>query len=419
MPSPLADPVKLPCGLVLPNRLSKAAMAELMAKTNHPNDTLLDAYEQWSQGGWGSILTGNVQVDVNHMGSPFDPALHTEYTGADTDTTLLTQWKKYASTCQKHGTPAIVQICHPGRQSFRVAGKRGMFASTIAPSAVPINIGNGLMERVIATVTWSSPREMTRGDIERVIRQFVDTARLMADAGFSGVELHGAHGYLLDDYGGTPEKRARFVLDILTETRKVVPPTFAIGIKLNSADHSSTTFEETMTQIALLVSAGLDFLEISGGTYEDPQMMGYPNPTKTSSSPNANGNGNAKSARTAAREAFFLEFAHTVRERHPELVLMLTGGFRTRAGAEAAINDGACDLVGIARPAAVDPKFPLLLLDEEVPDEKAVLLLEKAPVPWFAKWLPRNLIGAGAESTYYAGQIQRLAKGLATYAPAL
>jgi 2,4-dienoyl-CoA reductase-like NADH-dependent reductase (Old Yellow Enzyme family) len=131
------------------------------------------------------------------MGSPFDPALHTEYNG--TDTVLLSQWKKYASASQKHGTPAIVQICHPGRQSFRVAGKRGMFAPTLAPSAVPINIGDGLMEKVIARVTWSSPREMTRGDIERVIRQFVDTARLMADAGFSGIELHGAHGYLLGE----------------------------------------------------------------------------------------------------------------------------------------------------------------------------------------------------------------------------
>ncbi|EPS29192.1 hypothetical protein PDE_04141 [Penicillium oxalicum 114-2] len=422
MPSPLADPVKLPCGLVLPNRLSKAAMAELMAKTNQPNDALADAYEKWSQGGWGCILTGNVQVDVNHMGSPFDPALHSEYTG--NDTTLLEQWKKYASTCQKHGTPTIVQLCHPGRQSFRVAGKRGMFAPTIAPSAVPINIGSGLMERAIAALTWSQPREMTRGDIETVIRQFVDTARLMADAGFSGVELHAAHGYLLDqflssktnrrndDYGGTPEKRARFVLDILTETRKVVPANFAIGIKLNSADHSSDTFEETMTQIALLVSAGLDFLEISGGTYEDPRMMGYS--TRPSDAQDS-----AKSARTAAREAFFLEFAHTVRERHPDLILMLTGGFRSRLGAEAAIKDGACDLVGIARPAAVDPKFPLLLLDEKVADEDAKIVLNKAPIPWYAKWLPRNLIGAGAESTYYAGQIQRLAKGLATYAPAL
>lgn len=196
-----------------------------------------------------------------------------------------------------------------------------------------------------------------------------------------------------DSYGGTPENRARFVLDILTETRKAVPPTFAIGIKLNSADHSSSTFEETMTQIALLVSCGLDFLEISGGTYEDPSMMGYPN-----TSPAVQGPAKSKSARTAAREAFFLEFAHTVRERHPQLVLMLTGGFRTRAGAEAAITDGACDLVGIGRPAAIDPKFPLVLLDEQVPDEKAVLLLEKAPVPWYARWLPRNLIGAGAES---------------------
>lgn len=195
-----------------------------------------------------------------------------------------------------------------------------------------------------------------------------------------------------DEYGGSPENRARFVLDILSETRKAVPATFAIGIKLNSADHSSATFEETMTQIALLVSAGIDFLEISGGTYEDPRMMGYPNAEKAP----------AKSARTAAREAFFLEFAHTVRERHPQLVLMLTGGFRTRAGAEAAINDGACDLVGIARPAAVDPKFPLLLLDESVPDERAVLPLEKAPVPWYAKWLPRNLIGAGAESVSFS-----------------
>lgn len=137
---------------------------------------------------------GNVQVDVNHLGSPFDPALHTEYTG---DAALVAQWKKYADICQKHGTPALVQICHPGRQSFRVAGYRGLFAPTIAPSAVPMNIGNGLLERVIACLTWSAPKEMTRADIESVIRQFVDTARLMADAGFSGIELHGAHGYLI------------------------------------------------------------------------------------------------------------------------------------------------------------------------------------------------------------------------------
>ncbi|KAJ5752160.1 hypothetical protein N7520_009077 [Penicillium odoratum] len=419
MPSPLADPVKLPCGLVLPNRLSKAAMAENIAKTNEPNQTLSDAYNQWSEGGWGSILTGNVQVDVNHLGGPFDPALHAEYKG---EASLVAKWKSYADACQKHGTPTIVQVCHPGRQSFRFAGQRGIWASTIAPSAVPINIGGSLLERIIATLAWTAPREMTSAEVERVISQFVDTARLMADAGFSGIELHGAHGYLIDqflngktnlrtdEYGGSPEKRARFVLEILSQTRKVVPSTFCIGIKLNSADHSSANFEETMTQIKLLVEAGIDFMEISGGSYEDPKMMGYSKQESTAP---------AKSERTAAREAFFLEFAKEVRARHPGLVLMLTGGFRSRAGAEAAILDGACDLVGIGRPAAINPRFPLLLLDESVEDEKAVLPLNKVPTPFWASWLPRNLIGAGAESSYYAGQILRLAKGLATVAPAL
>lgn len=140
-----------------------------------------------------------------------------------------------------------------------------------------------------------------------------------------------------------------------------------------------------MTQIALLADAGIDFMEISGGTYEDPSMMGYAKAPR-------------KSERTAAREAFFLEFSKEVRSRHPGLVLMLTGGFRTRAGAEAAIRDGACDLVGIGRPAAVNPKFPRLLLDEGVKDSEAQLPLNKAPVPWYTRFLPANLIGAGAES---------------------
>ncbi|KAJ5143190.1 Aldolase-type TIM barrel [Penicillium bovifimosum] len=413
MPSPLADPVKLPCGLVLPNRLSKAAMAELIAKTNRPTSTLLDAYEKWSDGGWGSILTGNIQVDVNHMGSPYDPALHSEYKDRETNSALVAEWKKYADACQKHGTPAIAQVCHPGRQSFRVAGRRGLFAPTLAPSAVPMDVGDSYLERLIGCLAWTAPKEMTTQEVERVIQQFVDTARLMADAGFSGIELHAAHGYLLDKpphrrLRRHPEKRARFVLEILTQTRKVVPSTFAIGIKLNSADHSSATFEETMTQIKLLADAGIDFMEISGGSYEDPRMMGY---AKADAAP--------VSARTAAREAFFLEFAKEVRTRHPGLILMLTGGFRTRAGAEAAIRDNACDLVGIGRPAAIDPKFALRLLDEGVEEMHAGMPLNKVPVPWFARFLPVHLIGAGAETTYYSMQIQRLAKGIATIAPSL
>ncbi|PLN76046.1 FMN-linked oxidoreductase [Aspergillus taichungensis] len=400
-------------------------MAELMAGSDHvPTPNMLEVYNQWGQGGWGGVLTGNVQVDVNHLGTPFDPALTNEYTGKENNPDLVAAWSKYAEACQQHGCPSVVQIVHPGRQSLRIAGRRGIFGSTIAPSAIPVRLGDSYLEQLISKITFPYPREMTQADIDSVSRKFVDTARLMADSGFSGIELHGAHGYLIDQflnpktnhrtdaYGGTAEKRAKFVLDIIAATRKVVPPTFCIGIKLNSADHSSATFEDTMTQIGLLVDAGIDFLEVSGGTYEDPSMMmGQQQKAQPTQQP--------KSARTAAREAFFLEFAHETRTRFPSLVLMLTGGFRTRAGALAAIRDNACDLIGIGRPSAVDPKLPLRMLDESVADEEAGLPLVNVPVPFYVRMLPARSVGGGLESGYYANQIQRIGKGLKTYAPSL
>lgn len=206
------------------------------------------------------------------------------------------------------------------------------------------------------------------------------------------------------------ERRTKFVLDIITETRKVVPANFAIGIKLNSADHSSSNFEDTMTQIKLLTEAGIDFLEVSGGSYSDPkvatsfpssltyktnlyttQMMGY----------NSKPEEPPKTTRTAAREAFFLSFATETRIRFPNLILMLTGGFRTRAGAEDAIKQNACDIIGIGRPAAVNPKFPQLLLDESLSDEEAGLPLKKVGLPWYVRVLPIKAIGAGAESVSF------------------
>lgn len=108
-----------------------------------------------------------------------------------------------------------------------------------------------------------------------------------------------------------------------------------------------------------------------------------------------------KSSRTAAREAFFLEFAAETRNRFPALVLMLTGGFRSRAGAEAAISANACDLIGIGRPSAIDAKFPQLLLDESVSDEEAQLPLAKVRPPFFASFLPMKSVGAGLESVSF------------------
>lgn len=315
---------------------------------------------------------------------------------------------------------------------MRGAGLRGLFEPTIAPSAVPLNLGAGWLDSLISSIAFGMPREMTQPDIERVTRQFVDAARLMADSGFAGIELHGAHGYLIDQflnpktnlrtdaYGGSAEKHAKFLLDILRQCRNVVPSTFCIGVKLNSADHSASNFEDTMTQIGLLVDAGIDFLEISGGSYEDPKMVyGSPSNPSNDNSLTTTPKTSGTPGSTAAREAFFLEFATETRRRYPSLVLMLTGGFRSRSGTEAAIREKACDLIGIARPAAVNPSLPHLLLDESVPDEEARLALGKVRLPWLLRMVSVKAVGAGAESTYYQKQIHRLAKGLATFAPAV
>lgn len=120
-----------------------------------------------------------------------------EYTDPEKNKPLVNQWRKYADACQKHGSPGIVQICHPGRQSPRPAGRRGIFGQSIAPSAIRLKLGEGYMDWLASVLSFPVPREMTQGDIDTVVRKFVDAARLMADSGFSGVELHGAHGYLL------------------------------------------------------------------------------------------------------------------------------------------------------------------------------------------------------------------------------
>ncbi|KAL3440538.1 hypothetical protein BJX65DRAFT_290272 [Aspergillus insuetus] len=412
------EPLTLKCGLILPNRLVKAAMAEGLADKGHlPGERISRVYSEWAKGGWGALLTGNIQVDVQHLGGYGD--LATRSYQAD-GYQSLDPWKQYAEACQEHGTPAIAQICHPGRQSPRGAGERGFIGQTIAPSAIPLNIGDGFAASIVRNIVFGCPRAMSKSDIGHVVGQFVSCARVLARCGFSGIEIHAAHGYLLsqflspgsndrqDEYGGNAERRARIVIDIIQQIRSVVPASFCIGIKLNSADHNASDFEDTMTQIQLFSDAGVDFLEISGGSYEDPTMMGRgvrDEPSKP------------KSQSTAAREAFFLDFAAQTRKRFPDITLLLTGGFRTREGIEAALKAGVCDLVGIGRPAVLRPDFARLVMDPAYTNQEAIVVFPKARVPLVARFLQIKSLGGGAETEYFRGQIHRLADGLSTYAP--
>ena len=279
-------------------------------------------------------------IDRRALGEPGNVVIEDE-----ADLPVLRQW---ASAATDQGAAIWVQLNHPGKQATK-----GLNAGTLAPSAVPF--------RADMQALFETPRAATQAEIEDIIQRFGRSAAICKKAGFSGVQIHGAHGYLVgqflsphhnrrdDRWGGSAEKRRRFVLAVYAEIRKQVGADFPVGIKLNSADFQRGGFteEESLATMQALVDAGIDLIEISGGTYEDPAMSGALPP--------------AQKASTAAREAYFLDFAEKARASL-KVPLMVTGGFRSAAGMNAALRSGALDVIGLARLLAIDPDAPAALL---------------------------------------------------------
>lgn len=278
----ISTPITLPCGLVLPNRLAKAAMAEGWAGRDQlPHADLVETYRLWAEGDWGLVMTGNVQVDATYLGTPEDVSFNERVSR----NAHLEAWGPWAAAAKgARGTPVIVQINHPGRQSTIGAGSKGLFGKSIAPSAIGVQLGTGYVARAASALVFGTPREMTDFEIDDVVRRFATTAKIAEDAGFAGVEIHAAHGYLLssflsarsnqrtDDYGGTPRKRAKIVVDVTRAIRAAVSSKFCVGIKINSVDHQSAgELKDCLEQLTEITNVGVDFLEISGGNYEDPK----------------------------------------------------------------------------------------------------------------------------------------------------
>lgn len=337
----LNQTLHLPNGSVLRNRLAKAAMSETLGTyDNRPTSGLVQLYRRWASSGLGLVITGNVMIDRRALGEPGNVVIEDE-----ADMNILRQWARAGT---EPGAHIWVQLNHPGKQSTK-----GLNAYNIAPSAVPF--------REDMAALFETPREATTAEIQDIIKRFGRSAAICKKAGFSGVEIHGAHGYLIsqflsphhnrrsDEWGGSPEKRRRFVLAVYAEVRRQVGADFPVAIKLNSADFLREGFseEESMETIRALAEAGIDLIEISGGTYEAPAMGGAMEESKKAS--------------TVAREAYFLEFAEKVRAT-VTVPLMVTGGFRTAAGMNAALRSGALDVVGLARLLAIDPDAPAALL---------------------------------------------------------
>lgn len=372
----LSTPLRLACGATLPNRLAKASMSEQLAeRSGAPSAEMIRLYERWGQGGAGLLISGHVMIDSRHVAEAGNVKLEDEQ-GLE----ALSRWAKAATS---GGAQAWLQLNHPGRQTPRLFD-----AAPVAPSAVPLEVGGRL---------FATPRELSEGEIWDLIERFAHAAAVAQKAGVTGVEIHGAHGYLVsqflspttnrrrDAWGGDATRRRRFLLEVARAIRAAVAPTFAVGVKLNSADFQRGGFNENdaMEVIAALGEERIDLLEISGGTYERAVMFGERAPEST-----------------LQREAFFLDFAEQAK-RVATMPLMLTGGFRTRAAMEAAISSGAVDVIGLARPLAIEPELPAALLRGEARGSQAPRLATGF------KTLDSIITGS-----WYQQQLRRMGRGL-------
>jgi 2,4-dienoyl-CoA reductase-like NADH-dependent reductase (Old Yellow Enzyme family) len=371
----LRSPLRLRSGLVLENRVVKASMSEGLADgAGTPDARLERLYGRWAQGGVGLQLTGNVMVDARWLERPRNVVVEDGRAAA-----ALSRW---ASAGRVGGAKMIAQISHPGRQTNRFVS-----SSPLAPS-------DGPAVRLMGS--FAPPRAMTGAEVLEAIQRFARTAALLERAGFDGVELHAAHGYLIsqflspltnrrdDAWGGDAAGRMRFLLEVLAAVRAATGPTFTVGVKLNSADFQRGGFgeDDALLVVRALDQAGIDFLEISGGNYESPALFGV-------------GVGSS----TARREAYFLDFARRVRQVS-SVPLLVTGGFRSAAAMEEALASGACDLVGLARPLALDPDLPARLVAE--PGARATTRGPRVPRAFVAL----------ADAAFYAAQLARMGDGL-------
>ncbi|KAL7277421.1 hypothetical protein ACG7TL_009283 [Trametes sanguinea] len=383
-------PVTFPCGRSIPNRLVKAPLYEHFGPIwgGPPHEGHYALYATWSAGGWGMVVTGNVQVDKRHISmgrdlvipdllnpeaiAPFQRLAQVMHTGVDTDTDATDVNERVTNVPVPFASPlAVLQLSHSGRQSLNIFGGRLPFVPPLAPS--PIRMGqahaakDGWFSRFLHQLSHQVPREMTHADIQLVIEQFVRGARLAVQSGFDGVQIHAAHGYLLtqfispksnvrmDEYSADTDP-LRLVREITHAVRAVVPDDFIVGIKLNSADYTRDSAEpqaeRALEHVREIGSWGLiDYIEVTGGDYEDPQFI------------------DASASFKSARQVLFESFAKrsikvladcTPPNRAPPLVC-LTGGLNTLPKMASVLAHSHAHILGIGRASVIYPHLPAKL----------------------------------------------------------
>ena len=391
--------LELPCGAVLPNRLSKAAMTEGLATADGlPTAELARLYGLWSDGGAGMLLSGNIIVDKDHLERPGNVVI--DRPPSDEMQEALKRWAEAAT---RNGNHFWAQISHAGRQTQKLVNPNPK-----APSAVKLGLPGG---------QFGEPVVLTSVEIEEIIVRFGICAAAVKKAGFTGVQIHAAHGYLLsqflsqrsnlrtDEYGGDLANRARVLLAVVASVRAAVGPDFPVAVKLNSADFQKGgfAFEESLQVAQWLQEASIDLIEISGGTYEQPKLLGLSGMEEEEKQNVAES--------TLMREAYFVDFAVAMGEK-VNVPLMVTGGFRQRAAMEQALQSGSADVIGLGRPMCVMTDAPNQLINglDELPRYEDSLSLFPKWLAWLGNLKMLKAVAGFAVQYWYYGQIDAIGR---------
>ncbi|CAJ2503359.1 Uu.00g107530.m01.CDS01 [Anthostomella pinea] len=352
--APLGQPLHFEfSGKTASNRFMKGAMTERLStwdpkdlpKRGVPTKELINVYRRWGEGGFGVILTGNTMFEYDQLEAAGNPIIPRD---APFSGPRFEAFKEMASQSKAHGSLAVCQLSHPGRQ----------VAANI--QSHPISASDIQLEGDVMGMTFAKPRAMEKADIEAVIDGFAHAAEYCYKAGFDGIQLHGAHGYLLaqflapstnkrtDNYGGSLMNRARLIFEISDEIQKRVnDKKFIVSIKVNSVEFQDGGFspEDCRDLCVELERHNFDFVELSGGTY---QALGFSH----------------KRESTKKREAFFLEFADMIVPQLSKTKAYVTGGLRTAGAMVDALK--SVHGVGLARPVCHEFDLPKKMLEGKV-----------------------------------------------------
>lgn len=370
----------------------------LAGRLGVPGEELCRLYKIWSDGGAGMLLSGNIMVDRHHLERPGNVVID-----RPPDLEMRQALKRWASSATRKGNHFWAQISHAGRQTQKMVN-----AKPKAPSAVKLALPGG---------QFGEPVELNCGEIEDIISRFGICAAAVKEAGFTGVQVHAAHGYLLsqflsprsnrrtDEFGGALANRARPLLAIIEEIRSTVGPDYPISVKLNSADFQKGgfAFEDSLQVAKWLEAASVDLIEISGGTYEQPKLLGIDGMEEEE-------NQNIP-ASTLMREAYFVDFAMAMRKKL-KIPLMVTGGFRQSIAMKQAIESGGADVIGLGRPMCVMTDAPNQLLNgiDKLPRYESQLALFPKWLLWLTKLKILRTVSSFAVQYWYYGQIDSLGR---------